>query len=264
MELREYLFAGLGNRKWNFSITSREKGILSGVQRLKQLADELRLEVITSANEGVLLERGSCILKAVGGAEEIIRAEEMLLGVIGKPSGVATVAANLVREAGGMAKVICGAWKKVAPEVRNELRQAIATGGAGIRITDQPFIYLDKNYVRIFGGVRPAVTHAKAFDTNRVVVVQIRGEMQPIVEESIQAAQAGAGILMIDTGKTEDLQAVVEAQKKNGWGKRLKIAYAGGVSENDIKIITDIGVDIIEAGRAIIDAPLLDFSLDIF
>lgn len=263
LELRDFLFNDLKNRKWNFTITSRESGILSGVSRLKQAAGELGIEVIRIAEEGHALKNGSCILQAVGDAEKVIRAEEMLVGIIGKPSGVATASANLIRKADGRIKVICGAWKKVAPEVRSDLRQAIATGGAGIRITDQPFIYLDKNYVRILGGVGAAVARAKEYDANRTISVQIRGETGPIEEEAVQAYDAGAGIVMVDTGRIEDLKKVSQIADSRGWRSKLQIAYAGGFCERDLQAVVDAGGDIVDVGRAIIDAPLLDLSLDI-
>ncbi|MBC7325501.1 MAG: nicotinate-nucleotide pyrophosphorylase, partial [Moorella sp. (in: Bacteria)] len=185
------------------------------------------------------------------------------LGVIGKPSGVATAAAKFIREAGGRVRIVCGAWKKVAPEIRRELRQAIATGGAGIRITDRPFIYLDKNYVRLLGGVEPAVKRARAYDPERVIAVQIRGEIQPVAEEALAAAQAGAGILMVDTGRLADLAAVAAAVRGNGGRGKMLLAYAGGVTPADVQAVVDAGADIVDVGRAIIDAPLLDFSLDV-
>lgn len=263
MELREFLFTGLEKQNWNFSIISREEGVLSGVARLRQLAGELGLEIIRIAFEGETLERDSCIFEAVGKAEEVIRSEEILLGVIGKPSGVATAAANLTRKANGRIKVICGAWKKVAPEIRGELRQAIITGGAGMRITDQPFVYLDKNYVRLLGGVGAAVARAKAYDPERIVTVQIRGETKRVEQEAIQAFDAGAGILMVDTGRIEDLKSVVVAAEHGGWRKKIQIAYAGGFTDADMQAVIDAGCDIVDVGRAIIDAPLLDLSLDI-
>ena len=227
------------------------------------MAYDIGLENIKSVNEGHVLKSGGCIFKATGDAERIIRSEEMLMGVIGKPSGVATAAANLVKIADERVKVVCGAWKKVAPKIRGDLRQAIMTGGAGIRITDAPFVYLDKNYVRMIGGVKNAVIMAKAYEPERIISVQVRGETGPVEEETEQAYHAGAGIIMVDTGKLADLEAAVSVAEKGGWRSEVKIAFAGGVMETDIENAIRVGVDIIEAGRSIIDAPMLDLSLDI-
>ncbi|WHH59258.1 nicotinate-nucleotide pyrophosphorylase [Petroclostridium sp. X23] len=263
MEVREFLFTNIENKRREFTIISKEKGVLSGTLRLKQLADELKIEVINIADEAKRLNPGDCVLEAIGNPEQIIRAEEMLLGVIAKPSGIATAAADLVQVAGDKTKVVCGGWKKVAPESRADLRQSIIAGGAGMRITDQPFVYLDKNYVRLLDGVGNAVARAKAYKTDRIVVVQIRGETRPIFDEATEAVEAGAGIVMVDTGKMEDLEKVIETAIRHGWRNDLRIAFAGGVNQASLKAVADLGGDIVCVGRAIIDAPLLDLSLDI-
>lgn len=230
---------------------------------MADLARELGLDITWIAAEGDSLEAGGRVFQAWGKAAAIVRAEEMLLGVIGKPSGVATAAARFVRQAGGRVQVVCGSWKKVAPEVRAALRQAIATGGAGIRITERPFIYLDKNYVRLLGGVGPAVSRARAYDTERVIAVQLRGEDSPVAAEAVEAVKAGAGILMVDTGRLEDLAAVGTAARQGGWRARVQLAFAGGVTPAELEAVIATGADIVDVGRAIIDAPLLDLSLDV-
>lgn len=262
MELREFLFKPLQDRSYAFTIRAREKGILSGTARMKELALELGLEIIAVAEEGKLLVPGTAVLVARGDAEMIVRAEETLMGAIGKPSGVATAAADIVKKACPV-KVVCGAWKKISPALKGELRQAVMSSGAGLRISEQLFIYLDKNYIRMFGGVAAAVGRAKLFDPNRLVVAQLRGEAQGIVEEAGAAIQAGAGILMVDTGSLEDLKTVMAAAVAAGWRKNVQLAFAGGVSEEALKNVVALEPDIIDVGRAILDAPLLDFSLDV-
>jgi len=262
MELREFLFEPLKGRSYLFAIRTRENGILSGAARLKELAIELGLKVILMAEEGSLLIPGTTVFAARGNAEMVTRAEETLMGVIGKPSGVATAAANIVKKASPV-KVVCGAWKKIGQATKGELRQAVMTGGGGLRMSEQPFVYLEKNYIRMFGGVTAAVAQAKLFDPNRLVVAQLRGEVQGIVEEARFAVQAGAGILMVDTGILEDLKAVMSAAVSDGWRKSVQLAFAGGVYAEELAEIVALGPDIIDVGRAILDAPLLDFSLDV-
>lgn len=227
-----------------------------------ELALELGLDVISMAQEGSPLSPGATVLAAKGDAERVTKAEEMLMGVIGKPSGVATAAADIVKKA-GQVKVVCGAWKKIGQAAKGELRQAVVTGGAGLRISELPFIYLDKNYIRMFGGVSEAVRRAKLFDPDRLVVAQLRGETLDIVEEAEIAVQTGAGILMVDTGIVEDLTAVMEAALAGGWRKQVQIAFAGGISAEELQRIVALAPDVIDVGRAILDAPLLDFSLNV-
>jgi nicotinate-nucleotide pyrophosphorylase (carboxylating) len=262
MDLREFLFKPLEGRHFRFSIKARERGILSGEAGMRALSEEIGLEIVSLLPEGSALLPGTVVLEAIGSAEKVACAEEMLLGAIGKPSGVASSAAAMVARS-GRTKVVCGAWKKVSSAVRAELRRAIATGGAGTRIADQPFVYLDKNYVRMLGSVGKAVERAKSFDPNRLVVVQLRGEVQPIVAEATAAVASGAGIVMIDTGCLEDLRAAARAAESGNWRDTVQLAFGGGVTLENIADVKAAGADIVDVGRAIIDAPMLDFSLDV-
>lgn len=263
MELREFLFTPLGIKSFDFMITAKESGIFSGSIKLESLSNELGLEVSFVAPEGYKLEKGSCVFRAKGKSSEIIQAEEMLLGVIGKPSGVATAAANFIIKAGDRTKVVCGAWKKVDTKIRADLKQAVVSGGCDIRIAEHPFIYLDKNYIRMLGGVKEAVDRARKYDSKCVIVVQLRGEKQPIGHEALTAVNTGANILMVDTGNLVDLELVDKALKNKNLRKKVKLAFSGGIALSDMQLIIDKKADVVDVGRAIVDAPLLDFSLDV-
>lgn len=263
LELREFLFSPLKGREFRVQIKAEEKGIFSGFARLKEEAANIGLMAEFIAAEGEFLKGGNPVFVGKGNAEEVARAEEVLLGVIGKPSGVATAAYSFVHQAKGEIDIVCGAWKKVPPEIRADLRNAIATGGAKIRITDEPFIYLDKNYIRMFGSIKAAVGQAKLYDKNRVIVVQLKGERLPIEDEAEEAIEAGADILMVDTGKLDDLRNVVKKVHILRFNREIKLAYAGGVTLENIKDVIAVKANIVDVGRAIIDAPLLDFSLDV-
>ena len=127
---------------------------------------------------------------------------------------------------------------------------------------DDPFVYLDKNFVRMFSGIPEVVGRAHSLN-GRVVVVQLRGDTGPIVEEARAACGAGAGVLMVDTGRVEDLSAVMAAAELCGFRHRVKIAFGGGVTSERFHEVFALGPDIIDIGRAIIDAPLLDFRFDV-
>lgn len=262
MDLREYLFEPLGANSFTARLTAAEPGILAGMSNALGQASVLDLTVLSSAGEGSRLLPGTCVLEVSGNAEQIARAEEQLLACVGKPSGVATAAAAFCDAARGRARIVCGAWKKVGVEVRQSLRAAIAVGGAGIRLVDEPFVYIDKNYVRMFSGIAEVVGRACSMN-GRVVAVQLRGETGPIFEEAWAACCAGARILMVDTGKVEDLRAVVETAVQRGFRDRTKIAFGGSVTPERLQEVIAAGADIIDIGRAIIDAPLIDFRFDV-
>jgi nicotinate-nucleotide pyrophosphorylase (carboxylating) len=260
--VRDVLFAGLEGRLFSFGLRSTEPGILAGVERLVARAEELGLHVDRVAAEGTRLAPGTPILEARGDAWQVARSEEQLIGVVAKASGVATAAARLAAQAAGRARVVCGAWKKVSAEVRADLRSAAALGGVGTRIVDGPFAYLDKNFVRMLGGVGPAVRRARG-ERERAVVVQLRGETAPISDEALEAAAEGAHVLMVDTGRLPDLAAVTRLAVDGRLGRRTLVAFAGGVGPSGLDDAIDAGAAIVDVGRAILDAPMLDLRLDV-
>lgn len=73
-------------------------------------------------------------------------------------------------------------------------------------------IYLDKNYVAIFGGVQKAlIAVAGINDRKKVIQVKGRYENGNIVREALTALYSGADTIYVDSGKIEDLKAVSEA-----------------------------------------------------
>jgi nicotinate-nucleotide pyrophosphorylase (carboxylating) len=262
MDVREYLFEPLKGQWFTAKLSAVEPGILAGASLAVTRASDLGVSVQSQIPDGSELQAGSCVLCMRGTAEQVARAEEELLGCIGKPSGVATAARHLVGLAAGRSRIVCGAWKKVPPEIRTQLRDAIAIGGAGMRMIDEPFVYLDKNFVRMFAGISEVVGRACSMN-GRVVVVQIRGETGPIEKEAVLAGKAGAGVLMVDSGSLKDLMQVVDAANRQGFRDKIKIAFGGDVTSINLEEVITTGVDIIDIGRAIIDAPILDFRLDV-
>ncbi len=262
MDIRRYLFEPLDGKVFNANLTPVEPGILAGSASALSCAQQLGLSVLSLLPDGSNLRPGMSVMGLRGSAELIARAEEELLGRIGKPSGVATAAGLFTARAAGRTRIVCGAWKKVTPEQRKQLREAIDIGGAGMRVLDQPFVYLDKNYVRMFGGISEAVARAGSLD-GRSVVVQFCGENRPISREAVLAWESGAQVLMVDSGKISDLIEVIETAKHLGFRHRVKIAFGGGVTLENLDDVLVAGPDIVDVGRAIIDAPILDFRLKV-
>jgi nicotinate-nucleotide pyrophosphorylase (carboxylating) len=261
-DVRDVLFAGLQGRHFPFRITAGEPGMLAGGGKILARAAELGVLSATAAADGTTFEPGETLFSGRGDAWQVARSEEQLIAVIAKTSGVATAAARLAAQAGPRARIVCGAWKKVPFEVRADLRSAAATGGVGTRILECPFVYLDKNVVRMTGGIGSAVRRAVG-EPGRAVVVQLRGETAPIADEALEAAAEGAEVLMVDTGAIADLARVARLGAAGRLGSRVRIAFAGGVASTNLDSVLDAGATIVDVGRAILDAPMLDLRLDV-
>ena len=128
------------------------------------------------------------------------RGEEELIGWISKASGIATAASKAKKAAGKDLKVVCGAWKKMPLPIKDLVRQAIADGGIAVPHGRKPFLYLDKNYIKILGGVGKTLQAVKTLK-GRTLVIQLKGEGQGLLREAVLARKKGGDIIMIDTGR---------------------------------------------------------------
>ena len=147
-------------------------------------------------------------------------------------------------------------------EIKQELRAALDIGGVDTCILPRPFLYLDKNYIRIFGSLTRALEAARFFP-GRPVVIQLHSDTRLIGEEAITAARHGGQILMVDTGRICDLREVSGVLRQDDLRRRVQIAYASGLRLSDLENLQNEDLDIVDIGRAILDAPLIDFRYDV-
>jgi nicotinate-nucleotide pyrophosphorylase (carboxylating) len=243
-------------------IIAEDDGVLSGIQATEDKAKSLGLDIIQMAEEGQSVQRGDLVAKVSGNPKQIAVAEDQLIGLVAKPSGIATATRNCVDRAGPDIKIVCGAWKKMPFVLKQTIRDAIVTGGGDFRISKDPFIYLDKNYIQMLGGIKnslQAVAHLADF----IKVVQIKGRQKDIALEACEAAELSADIIFVDSGQPQDLREIADLLNRKCLRDRVKIAFGGSVKIKDIDRFKNLPVDILEIGRQIVDAPLLDLKLEI-
>jgi nicotinate-nucleotide pyrophosphorylase (carboxylating) len=239
-------------------LTADASGVLAGTSAAEKTAEGAGLKVDWACREGDWLESGTVVAVVTGQAKAIAMGEERVLGCLCKASGIATSARRAVELAAGRTRVVSGAWKKMPPDLKSMVRQAAEAGGLVTRILDEPFIYLDKNYMRMLGGI--SATLAAVQNIPGVKVIQVRGEEADVAEETAWACQGGAGVVMVDTGNRLDAVAALEIAAAY---PEVKVAFGGGIKHEDIPVLADLGLDILDIGAAIMDAPLLDMKLDV-
>ena len=261
-DIRDLIFQSVKGKKWSAHLSARGDGILSGTRWLKKACKDLGIRLRRCRKDGARIRPSEIIAVIEGHAEQMASAEEEMIGWISKASGIATAAWMAQKAAGRNLKVVSGAWKKMPLPIKDLVRQAIVDGGIHYRITEKPFLYLDKNYVRILGGVEKTLSSMKALK-GFTRVIQMKGKGRQLLQEALIAARLGADIIMIDTGRKEDIERVDSTLKAKGLRGRLQIAFGGNIRIDDVKDLKRMPVEIVDIGQAIVDAPLLDFKMDI-
>jgi nicotinate-nucleotide pyrophosphorylase (carboxylating) len=260
-DIRVQIFRGHMARRITGCIVVEAAGVLSGIQRARHQMELLGLSLVSDLTDGTPLDEGQEFARVVGNPLQIAQAEERIIGVLSKSSGIATAARQARLLAGKRCRVVSGGWKKMPLEIKNQVRQALLDGGIDTRMYEDNFVYLDKNYVRIFGGVAKAIRAVASL--GRAVVIQVRGEFEPIRDEAVKAAQMGASVVMVDTGRLDHLTQVIQALKDTGLRSRVRIAFAGNISLSNLENLTQMDLDVVDIGYAILDARCLRMHFDV-
>lgn len=261
-DIRDVIFHEIRERKYHAVLLPEADGVLSGVEDAARKAAELGLEWRSTSREGGILSRNESFAELVGTPKQLALAEECIIGLLSKPSGIATAARRAVSASGGRVRIVSGSWKKMPPDMKTAVRRAIVSGGASFRICEQPMLYLDKNFIRMFGSIRAALEAAAGLK-EITKVVQIKGIDCSIEEETRQAVKGGADILMVDTGNPQDVKACRKQMAAMPQEKKRRVAFAGNVKIAQIPSLAEKGIDILCIGKEIVDAGLLDMKLNV-
>ena len=259
-DIRDIIFATVRDNEYTAHLSAEQDGVVSGVARLQAVLEQRQIKYQFFKKDSDFVAAGEAILTLSGTPKDIAVAEEFAIGMLSKPSGIATAARKAVSMAGSM-RIVSGAWKKAPPEIKQIVREAVTHGGASFRIVDVPFLYLDKNFVRMLGGIKETLAAVGAMP--ELKVIQVKGETGNVAAEAVLAAECGAGIIMVDTGNIEDLRKVSASLKETGYRSKVQLAFAKGIALQNIEKLQAEDIDILDIGMQIIDAPLLDMKLDV-
>lgn len=270
-DIRDEIFAKLKGRKVTAVIYTDMDGVIAGMENALKTAEEIGVNVEGCAADGDEVYAGDMIMEITGSAKQITMAEDMIIAAVSKTSGVATAARRFAEAAGNDIKVVGGAWKKMPRAIKQDLRHAALVGGVGVHMIDEPMVYLDKNYVEMLGGIQKTLLAVSGMkDRKKVIQIKGRYEHGDIVREAHTAVASGADIICVDTGNIEDLKRVTSAlrpelqslEKQEAY-RKVRFAFGGGVTVEDLPALKEAGADIVDVGRSIVDAPLLDLRLEV-
>ena len=102
------------------------------------------------------------------------------------------------------------------------------------------------------GGVKNAVKLAKEY-APFVRKIEVETETLDMVREAVDA---GADIIMLDNMTHDMMREAIELIDG-----RAETECSGNVTKENIKLLTDLGVDYISSGALTHSAPILDLSL---
>lgn len=241
-------------KKGTVSLICKQSGVICGLsvfERVFKILDE-KVEVEFFAKDGDRVEKGRHIAEVTGDIRALLSGERTALNFLQRMSGIATYTAEVAALLKGSKTKLLDT-RKTTPNMRIFEKYAVKCGGGNNhRYNLSDGVMLKDNHIGAAGGIKQAVAAAKAHCS---FVHKIEVEVESL-EMCAEAVEAGADIIMLDNMSVADMKKAVALI--NG---RALTECSGNVTRENIKNITDAGVDFVSSGALTHSAPILDLSL---
>ncbi len=242
------------------SILAKGEGIIAGseVARRVFLKVDPSLKVEVLIKDGARVKPGNILATVSGKVISILKAERTALNFLQRLSGIATQTARYVAEIKGLKAKITDT-RKTTPGLRLLEKYAVRTGGGhnhrlhlgdGILIKDNHLTALRALGMKITGIIAKAKQNAIQEATVEIEVTTI--------QEAMEAAEAGADILMLDNMSPEEIRQVVDSIPS-----RVTTEASGGITLDNVRKVAMTGVDVISIGALTHSVKTLDISLEL-
>lgn len=234
-------------------MTSREAGVMSGTQAIREVFRQVGANVEISVEDGKPFAGGEVLATISGSARAVLRGERIALNFAQRLCGVATSTARYVDAVSGTHARIVDT-RKTTPNLRYLEKQAVLHGGGhNHRMSLSDAILVKDNHVAAIGGIgalgnlRDRVSH--------VTHIEIEVDRIDQIENAIAA---GADSILCDNFSNAGLRDAVALI--NG---RALVHASGGITLDTVREVAETGIDLISVGALTHSVRSIDIGLDI-
>ncbi len=241
-------------------VKAKQKGTLAGVAEAVLVFNEVGVKAKVLRKDGASISPGDKIMTLEGPARKILAAERVALNLMMRMSGIATATRELI----ALAKqkdpyVLVAATRKTAPLLKYfDKRAVVAAGGYPHRFGLSDQVLIKDNHLKLAGSITEAVRKFKAGKGFGNIEVEVTTP-----GEALEAARAGADIVMLDNMAPSQISRAIKALEREGLRSRVSLEASGGIDPSNIARFAATGVDVISTSYMTMRSHALDLSLKI-
>jgi len=267
-QLRAFLLEDWGTQDWttasvpdramNAKVIAKADLVVAGLsvaQAVFHLVDA-SLEVKAVARDGDRVVRGIEVLRVSGSSRAILMAERVMLNLLQRLSGTATLTRHFVDAIEGSGARILDT-RKTTPGLKLLEKYAVRCGGGfNHRLTLGDGILLKENHIAASGGIPAAVRAARRVSPN-LIKIEVEAETIAQVKECLALPEVD-GILLDNM----TLEAMREAALlRKSCGRAVFLEASGNLNLERARAVAETGVDFLSVGALTHSAPAVDLSL---
>ncbi|ASS98713.1 nicotinate-nucleotide diphosphorylase (carboxylating) [Geobacillus thermocatenulatus] len=235
---------------------AKADGVVAGVGIIAagyQLLDP-RIEVTIMKQDGERVQAGETIAVASGPVGPLLSGERVILNLLQRLSGIATVTRKAVDLLGHSSTRICDT-RKTTPGLRMLEKYAVTCGGGyNHRFGLYDGVMIKDNHIAFCGSIARAVKTVRE-RLGHMVKIEVETETE---DEVLEAVEAGADVIMFDNRTPDEVRAFVRLVPKP-----IITEASGGITLANVAAYGATGVDYISLGCLTHSAPALDISFNL-
>lgn len=256
------------------AIVARQPGTLAGL-RAAELAvaeTDVQLKFIAEVADGTAIDHGQAVATIVGPARSLLTVERILLNLIGRLSGIATLTRKYVDAVRDSHARIYDT-RKTTPGWRRLEKYAVRCGGGHNHRTGLfDAILIKDNHLALAAQCQgdahltPADAVKKARDFVASMTAGQTGEPMLVevevdtLEQLAEVLPENPDIVLLDNMSPDELRQAVSL--RNRLAGQVQLEASGGVSLHTVRAIAATGVERISVGALTHSATSLDVGLD--
>lgn len=240
-------------------IIAKAEGIISGLAEASFIFGFAGAEAVPVVEDGSPVTPGTKVMDVRGKAKAVLIAERTALNIIGRMSGIATKTSrisNMVSSVNPGVRI--AGTRKTSPGARAIDKKAIIAGGGDPHRFDLSDAFLIKDNHLTLCPSAEAVRRARNFSAYKKIEVEAETP-----EEALEAAEAGADIIMLDNMDPATVAAALAIINTAGLREKICIEVSGGLSEVSVLSYAVLDIDLISMGSLTHSVENFDVSLDI-
>ena len=209
----------------------------------------------SEAFDGVRLRKGQSIAVIVHNARVILSCERVILNIMQRMSGIATLTRKYVDAVAGTGATILDT-RKTAPGMRVLDKWAVRCGGGtNHRLDLSDGVLIKNNHIALAGGVVPALERAVRNRRGaQIIEIEVRS-----IEELKLALEHGAEAVLLDNMTPEQIRQAVEFVA--GLDRKVPLEASGGITLENIRAYAEAGVNFISVGALTHSVAAVDLSM---
>lgn len=236
----------------------KDTGILAGLEEalvvFGMIDNNLKIEAYLQ--DGAAIKPGDIAFKVQGKAQSILMAERLVLNIMQRMSGVASLTNKFVKAVEGYPAKILDT-RKTTPNFRYFEKKAVKIGGGeNHRFALYDMMMIKDNHISYAGGIQQAIERANEYLKANNLSLKIEIEAGNINQVKEILSIGNIHRIMLDNFSLADMHEAVKLINK-----RFETEISGGVTLDTVRDFAATGVDYISVGALTHSAKSLDLSL---